>query len=208
VLHAGQGGFAPLYTVLRRYEPTSHREATTNALDSIVSDDAPEAIGKAGLDVAANAYRRLLPITSNEAARAVAKAFSALMDDVRKSGPKACLAFLESDSEILRDEDYNSPYRPATLVQLANAYAGVIRDAHEHPQPRLSADAREQALEGFDKVLADSEIADDLDLLGNEKRFRREPDRACAAYRQLFTLLAQEPPEKGGLYWRAIMDDE
>ena len=59
------------------------------------------------------------------AARAVAKAFSALMDDVRKSGPKACLAFLESDSEILSDEAYGNPYRPANVVQLANAYADV-----------------------------------------------------------------------------------
>jgi hypothetical protein len=204
---AGQGGYAPLYAALQRHEPADHREATVIALDSIVAEESSEAVGQAGLLVGARVYEKLLATTSNEASRDVAAAFAALMADLRSSGAEACLAILDAEDGIVPGEDDYRRYRSTTMVRLAVAYAAVVRDAHERPRPKLTAEEVEQALDGFERILSKSDIVDDLGILGDRQAHRRDPDRTCRLYQRLFELLANEPPERGGVYLKALMAD-
>ncbi|MGH6933697.1 MAG: hypothetical protein ACREEE_14835, partial [Dongiaceae bacterium] len=204
-LESGKGQYAQLYATLRRYEPDAHREAVTMALDSMLSDESPESIAQAGLLAGSIAYLRLLPTTSDQAAHAVTGAFATMFADLRSSSPEVCAAILTAESGIVLGEDDIRRYQPATMARLAGVYAAVIRDAHERPLPKLSDGAVERAREAFAELLVESDVAGDLEFLHDTQAYRRQPDRACGLFARLYALLAKEPAERGGPYFKALM---
>jgi len=189
---------------LQRYEPDSYRQSVVVGYELLLSSEA-EAAARAGDIIGSELAGRLLPTTSNEAARAMARALAALYTDLQSAGPRQCVSGVIGKRSEGDDWQHVSP---ATLGLVVDAYVMVLRDAHERPQARVAGPAAAGVTEAFALRLVEGWSRDDITFVGDPARYPGDPERACRLLTDYFRLLAELPADVGGLYFRAAAAEE
>jgi hypothetical protein len=194
--------FGPLYTTLETYEPETYYRLMISIYDVTMSGASLKDAEQMGEAIWLSVLDRLVPTTSDAAAQAMARAYIPVYMELRRIGPKACIEAVLGDPT--GGDEWNN-LSDATARGMMEAFAVVIEDAHQKPQPVPSQRERTQAVSEIAQAMARAMSSADINFIADTGAYRGDPERLCRLMADYMTVLAEMPGERGGTLLRALV---
>jgi hypothetical protein len=201
----GFARFGRLYTTLETYEPETYYRFVITIYDVTMSGASLKDAEHMGEAIWLSVLDRLVPTTSDAAAQAMARSYVPVYTELRRIGPKACIEAVLGDPSA--GDEWNS-LSDATTSGMMEAFAAVIEDAHQKPQPVPSRREHTQAVSEIAQAMARAMSSSDIDFVADTAGYRSDPDRLCRLMADYMTVIAEMPGQRGGALLRALVATE
>lgn len=197
--------FGRLYGALETYEPEAYYRLVMSIYDVTMSGASEKDAEHMGEAIWLSVLDRLVPMTSDSAAQAMARAYVPVYTELGRIGPKACVESMLGEAAA---GDAWNKLSDATSRGIMEAFAAVIEDAHQRPQRPPSGHERTLAFSEIAQAMARAMSPSDIDFILDTSAYHKDPERLCGLMADYMTVLVEMPSGRGGALLRALMAAE